>query len=56
MKRRQRGNHTASFRPKVPLAALKDDRTLNDLAQQFEIDPKRSQDCAVRFTNCYGLP
>ena len=37
MTRRPRRNHTAAFKAKVALAALKGEKTLSELAQQFEI-------------------
>ena len=42
MSKRARRNHTPAFRAKVALAALKADRTLADMAQQFDILPTRS--------------
>ncbi len=35
--RRQRRNHTVSFKAKVALAALKGDKTLAELAELFDI-------------------
>ena len=35
MTRRTRRNHTAAFKAKVALAALKGDKTLSELAQIF---------------------
>jgi transposase len=35
--RRPRRNHTAAFKAKVAVAALKDDKTLAELALQFEL-------------------
>ena len=35
--RRPRRNHTAAFKAKVALAALKGDRTLADLAEKFDV-------------------
>ena len=35
--RRPRRNHTASFKAKVALAALKGDRPLTELAQKFDV-------------------
>jgi hypothetical protein len=40
MKRRPRRNHTAAFKAKVALAAIKGDRTLAQLAEQFDVHPK----------------
>jgi transposase-like protein len=35
--RRPRRNHTAAFKAKVAVAALKDDKTLAELAEKFDI-------------------
>ena len=37
MTRRTRRNHTAAFKAKVALAAMKGDKTLAELAQQFDV-------------------
>jgi transposase len=37
MKKRPRRNHTPAFKAKVALAALKGDRTIAQLAEQFDI-------------------
>ena len=37
MSRRPRRNHTPSFKAKVALAAVKGDRTLAQLAEQFDV-------------------
>ena len=42
MNRRLRRNHTPAFKAKVALAALKGDRTLAQLAEQFDSTPIRS--------------
>jgi len=39
MQRRPRRNHTAAFKARVALAAIKGDRTLTQLAEQFDIHP-----------------
>jgi transposase-like protein len=41
MKRRPRRNHTPAFKAKVALAALKGDRTLAQLAEQFDVHPNQ---------------
>jgi transposase len=37
MSRRPRRNHTSAFKAKVALAALKGEKTLTELAQQFDV-------------------
>jgi len=39
MKKRTRRNHTPAFKAKVALAALKNDRTIAQLAEQFNVHP-----------------
>jgi transposase-like protein len=39
MSRRSRRNHTAAFKAKVALAAIKGEKTLAELAEQFDIHP-----------------
>ncbi len=39
MPRRPRRNHTPVFKSKVALAALKGDKTVAELAQQFDVHP-----------------
>jgi transposase len=41
MRRRPRRNHTAAFKAKVALAAIEGDRTLTQLAEQFDIHPNQ---------------
>ena len=41
MSRRQRRNHTPAFKAKVALAAIKGDRTLVELAEQFDVHPNQ---------------
>ena len=41
MSRRSRRNHTPAFKAKVALAAIKCDRTLAQLAEQFDIHPNQ---------------
>ena len=39
MSRRPRRNHTPAFKAKVALAAVKGEKTLAELAQQFDVHP-----------------
>ena len=39
MSRRPRRNHSPAFKAKVALAAIKGDRTLAELAEQFDVHP-----------------
>jgi transposase len=41
MSRRPRRNHSAAFKAKVALAAVKGERTLAELAEQFDIHPNQ---------------
>src|SRR6267378_243728 len=41
MNRRARRNHTPAFKAKVALAAVKGDRTLAQLAEQFDVHPNQ---------------
>ena len=41
MPRRARRNHSPAFKAKVALAALKGDRTLAQLAEQFDVHPNQ---------------
>jgi transposase len=41
MSRRPRRNHTAAFKAKLALAAIKGDRTLAELAVQFDVHPNQ---------------
>ncbi|OQA31359.1 MAG: Transposase [Betaproteobacteria bacterium ADurb.Bin341] len=44
MTRRKRRNHSPTFKAQVALAAMKGDRTLADLAQQFDVHPNQITD------------
>ena len=44
MARRKRRNHSPAFKAQVALAALKGDKTLADLAQQYDIHPNQIHD------------
>jgi len=41
MPRRPRRNHTPTFKAKVAIAAIKGDRTLAELAEQFDVHPNQ---------------
>lgn len=41
MARRPRRNHSAAFKAKVALAALKGDKTMSELATQFDLHPNQ---------------
>ncbi len=42
--RRKRRNHSPAFKAKVALAANKGDKTLAELAEQFDVHPNQIQD------------
>ncbi len=44
MTRRKRRNHSPTFKAKVALAAIRGDRTLAELAEQFDVHPNQIQD------------
>ena len=44
MARRKRRNHSPAFKAQVALAAMKGDRTLAELAQQYDIHPNQITD------------
>ena len=41
MSRRPRRNHTAAFNAKVALAAIKGEKTLAELARQYDVHPNQ---------------
>ena len=41
MSRRPRRNHTPAFKAKVALAAIKGDRTIAQIAEQFDVHPNQ---------------
>ena len=44
MTKRNRRTHSPAFKAKVALAALKSDKTLAELAQQFDVHPNQITD------------
>lgn len=44
MPKRIRRNHAAGFKAKVALAALKGEKTLSELAQQYDVHPNQIAD------------
>ena len=44
MAKRSRRNHSPAFKAKVALAAVRGDRTLAELAEQFDVHPNQIQD------------
>lgn len=44
MTRRKRRNHSPTFKAQVAVAALKGDKTLAELAQQFDVHPNQVAD------------
>lgn len=52
MTRRKRRNHSPTFKAQVAVAALKGDKTLAELAQQFEVDPNQITDWKSQLVEC----
>ncbi len=52
--KRKRRNHSSEFKAKVALAALKGDRTLVELAEQFDVHPNQIQDWKKRVVESAG--
>ena len=44
MRKRPRRNHSAAFKAKVALAAVKGDKTVAEIAQQYEVHPTQVAD------------
>ena len=44
MTKRKRRNHSPSFKAKVALSAIRGDRTLAELAEQFDVHPNQIQE------------
>ena len=43
MTRRKRRNHGLAFKAKVALAAVRGERTLAELAEQFDVQPNQTR-------------
>ncbi len=54
MARRKRRNHSSDFKAKVALAAVRGDRTLAELAEQFDVHPNQIQDWKRRLVEGAG--
>lgn len=52
MTRRPRRNHTSAFKAKVALAAIKGDRTLAQLAEQFDVHPNQITTWKAQLEGC----
>lgn len=56
--RRSRRNHTVGFKAKVALAALKEDKTLSELAALFDVHPNQicewKQQLVERVPDVFG--
>lgn len=50
MTRRKRRNHSPEFKAKVAMAAVRGDKTLAELAQQYDVHPNQIQDWKKRLT------
>jgi transposase len=48
MSKRPRRNHSPAFKAKVALAAVKGEKTLAELAQQFDVHPNQMWTCTAK--------
>ncbi len=48
MTRRPRRNHSPAFKAKVAVAAIKGEKTLNELAQDFDVHPNQFNQAVAR--------
>ena len=51
MTRRKRRNHSSAFKAKAALSALKGERTLAELSEQFDVHPNQVQDWKKRLVD-----
>ena len=49
MTRRKRRNHSSSFKAKVALAAVRGERTVAELAEQYDVHPNQIADWKQRL-------
>ena len=54
MSRRPRRNHSATFKAKVALAAIQGEKTLSELAQQFDVHPNQITQWKVQLLERAG--
>jgi transposase-like protein len=54
MARRKRRNHAPAFKAQVALAAMKGDRTLAELAQQYDLHPNQIADWKTQLLERVG--
>ena len=51
MTKRKRRNHSSTFKAKVALAAIRGDKTVSELAQQYEVHPNQIADWKKRLVS-----
>lgn len=51
MTKRKRRNHSPAFKARVAMAAIRGDKTLADLAQQYDVHPNQIQDWKKRLVS-----
>ena len=51
MSKRTRRNHAPAFKAKVALAAVKGEKTLAELAQQFDVHPNQITACKAQLVD-----
>jgi transposase len=60
MARRPRRNHSPAFKAKVALAAVRGDKTMSELAEQFDVHPNQIRhgvsSCSKGLRGCLETP